>query len=70
MNYVQNRNRSTDFENNLNGYQRGQVGDGWDGLGVWDWCVHTEVYEMTAPWGPALQHRELYPISCDNLNVK
>ena len=36
MNYVQNRNRSTDFENKLNGYQRGQVGGGDDlgGLGL------------------------------------
>ena len=24
------------------GYQRGQMG--WDGLEVWDWHMHTEVY--------------------------
>ena len=25
------------------------------------------VYGMTGQWGPAIQHRELYPIFCDNL---
>ena len=32
-------------------------GDRWvggrDGLGVWDWHTHTEVYGMTGQWGPA-----------------
>ena len=36
------------------GYKRGQVGDGRDRLGVWDWHVHTEVYEMIGQWGPAV----------------
>ena len=52
------------------GYQRGQVRRGaWgkDGLGVWDWHRHTEVCGMTGQWGPALVHRELYPVSCDHL---
>ena len=26
-----------------------------DGLGVWDWPMHTVVYGMTAQWGPAVQ---------------
>ena len=30
---------------------------------VWDWHVHTEVYGMTGQRGPAIEHRELYPIS-------
>ena len=25
---------------------------GGDGLGVWDWHVHTEVYGMTGQWEP------------------
>ena len=49
------------------GYQRGQVGRERDELGVWDWHMHTEVYEMIGQWGPAAEHRELYPIFCDNL---
>ena len=40
---------------------------GRDGLGVWDWHVHMEVYGMIGQWGPAVQHREFYPIFCDNL---
>ena len=32
-------------------------GEGWggrDGLGVWDWHMHTEVYGMTGQQGPAV----------------
>ena len=32
-------------------------GDKWwrrDGLEVWDWHMHTMVYEMTGKWGPAV----------------
>ena len=25
-----------------------------EGLGVWDWPMHTEVYGMTGQWGPAM----------------
>jgi len=46
----------------------GVGGDGGrDGLGVWDWHMHTEVYEMIGHQGPAVQYRELYPIFCDHL---
>ena len=38
-------------------------GSGRDGLGVWDWHMHTKAYGMTGQWGPAVQHRELYPIN-------
>jgi len=31
---------------------------GRDGLGVWDWHMHTEVYGMIGQWGP---------VFCDNL---
>ena len=54
------------------GYQRGQV-RGRDGLGVWDWHLHTEMYGMTGQQGPAVQQRELYPVEpmdqvfCDSL---
>ena len=41
-----------------------------DGLGVWEWHMHTEVYGMTGQQGPAVQHRELYPIFSDNLYGK
>ena len=40
---------------------------GMDGLGAWDWHMHTEVYGMIGRWGPAIQHKELYPIFHDNL---
>ena len=29
-------------------------GGGRDGLGVWDWHMHTEVYGMIGQWGPAV----------------
>jgi len=41
-----------------------------EGLGLWDWHMPTEVYGMTSQQGPAIQHRELYPIFCDNLMGK
>ena len=37
----------------LYGDQRGQVGVG-DGLGVWDWHMHTMVYGMVGQLGPAI----------------
>ena len=38
-----------------------------DGLGVWDWHMHTKVYGMIGQQGPALEHRELYPMFCTNV---
>ena len=35
--------------------------------GAWEWHRHTKVYGMTGQQGPAVQHKELYPIFCDNL---
>ena len=29
-------------------------GCGVDGLGVWVWHMHTELYEMIGQWGPAV----------------
>ena len=29
--------------------------------------MHTKVYVMIGQPGPAVQHRELYPVFCDNL---
>ena len=50
-------------------------GDRWHGQGEgwtkgWDWHIHTVVYRMADGWGPAVQHKELYPIFCDNLRRK
>ena len=45
------------------GYQRGQVGVGRDGLGGWDWPLHTEEDGMTGQWESAAWHRELYQCS-------
>jgi len=44
----------------------GPAGGG-DGLAVWDWHMHTEVFGMTGQWGPAVWLRELYSIFHDNL---
>ena len=40
---------------------------GWHGLGVWDWHIHTVVYGMIGQRGPAVEHRKVYSIFCDNL---
>ena len=37
---------------------------------VWDWHIHTVVYGMTGQWGTSAEHRELYPIFCDNPYLK
>ena len=31
-----------------------RLGGGEDGLGVWDWHMHTEVYGMIGQQGPAV----------------
>ena len=41
---------------------------GKDGLGVWDWQMHTLVYGLVGQWRPAVEHREIYSIFCDNLH--
>ena len=66
---MQNRNRLTHFEN-LVVTKGDRWGVGWggrNGPGGWDWHVHTEVCGMTGQWGPAVEHRELHPIFCNDL---
>ena len=29
----------------------------------WDWHMYTEAYGMTGQRGPAVEHRDLYPVS-------
>ena len=41
--------------------------EGRNELGVWDWHIHTMVYGMIGKQGPAVGHRALCPIFCDNL---
>ena len=45
-------------------------GGGGEVLKVGDWHVYTMVHGMDGQWGPAEQHRELYPLFCDNLYGK
>ena len=40
-------------------------GQGRDGVGGWDQQMQTIIYKMDKQQGPSVQHRELYPISCD-----
>ena len=39
--------------------------EGWDGLGIWGSQMQTLTFRMETQWGPAVQHRELHPISWD-----
>ena len=60
--YLWNRNRLPDFENKCMLPKRKK---GRDGL---EFCErHTFVYEMDNQQGPALAHREIYSVLCDNL---
>ena len=36
-----------------------------DKLGVWDQQIQTTIYKIDKQQGPAVQHRELYSISCN-----
>ena len=40
---------------------------GRDKLGVQDYQIHTIIYKTDKQQGPTIQHRELYPIPCNNL---
>ena len=62
---MQKRNRLTDFETLV--VTKGDRWQGEGGTGVGGWHVHIEVYGMIDQWEPAVYHRELYPIFCDNL---
>ena len=50
--YLQNRNRPTDIENKLM-VTKGERGEG-DKLGVWDWHIHTTIYEIDSQQGPTV----------------
>ena len=50
--YLQNRNRYLDFENKFIVTNRERL-EWRNGLGVWDWLMHTIVYEMDGQHGPA-----------------
>ena len=43
----------------------GGEGRGREGLGAWDQQMHTIIYRMDKQQGPTVQHRELYPKSCN-----
>ena len=45
------------------GFQGG--GEGVDGLGVWGQQMQNITFRMDNQSGPTVQHRELYPMSCD-----
>ena len=41
-----------------------------DRMGIWGWHMYTVVYVMIYQQAPAVQHRDFYPIFCDNLYGK
>ena len=56
---------SAQYSNNLL-VPRGKDG-GRDSRGVWDGHGHTAVFNMENQQGPAVQHRELWPVTCGSL---
>ena len=65
MNLLAEQKQTHRLRKQTSGYQKGQVW-GRDGLGVCDWPMNIEVYGITGQQGPTNQHRELYPMFCDN----
>ena len=63
---MQNRKRLSDTVNKPSGYQRGEgCGEGKiEGTGLRD--INT-VYKIDKQQGYTLQHRELFPLSCNNI---
>ena len=49
------------------GYQRGR---GAANSGVWASQIHSTIYKTEKQQGPAVQHRELCSILCNNLKSK
>ena len=43
----------------------GEGGRKWDGWGVWGWQVQIITFRMDKQGDPAVQHKELYPITYD-----
>ena len=39
----------------------------WGDLGNWDWHIHTTVCKIASLWEPAIKHRELSLVPCDDL---
>ena len=68
--YLQNRNRFIDFKIKLTVTKGERWQEGWTrGLGLA--YAHQEKWnDWPGQWGPAVEHRELYQIFCDNLCVK
>ena len=46
---------------------RGQVRDGWEDLGDWDWCICIAMCHTDSKWEPAVLHRALSSGLCDDL---
>ena len=63
-----NKKLLTDLENKLTVTK----GERWgrDKLGVWDSQIHSPIYKIDNQQGPAVYHRELYSIFCNNLYGK
>ena len=44
---------------------QGGEGREWDEMGIWGQQMQTITFRIDGQWGPAVQHRELCPISWD-----
>ena len=63
---LKNRNRLTDFDNELMIAREKDVGR--DSQGVWDGHIHTAIFKMDNQQGPTEQHMELYSMLCGSLH--
>ena len=39
-------------------------------MGVWDWHIYISIFKIVNQQGPAVEHRELCSVFCNNLNGK
>ena len=44
---------------------KGEAGGGGIETEIWDYQMQTSTYRMDKQQGPTVQHKELYPISCN-----
>ena len=67
MNVFAKQKQTHRFENKFM-VTKGEIGV--DGMGVCQWQRHAFVHGMGGQPGPAVEHRELYPMFYDNLYGK
>ena len=62
---LQSRNKTHRYRTLTCGYQKEY--ERWEGQLWWDEPIQTSVYKVDKQQGYTIEHKELYPLSCNNL---